>query len=71
MGNKFMNKVWNLLGVETDEYDGEYSDYEMPELIQEEKEYVAPVNNKKRIFISKILLLILLFNYVYQLICNL
>ena len=47
MGNKFMNKVWNLLGVETDEYDGEYSDYEMPELIQEEKEYVAPVNNKK------------------------
>ena len=47
MGNKFMNKVWNLLGVETDEYDGEYSDYEMPELIQEEKEYVAPITNKK------------------------
>lgn len=47
MGNKFMNKVWNLLGVETDEYDGEYSDYEMPELMQEEKEYVAPISNKK------------------------
>lgn len=47
MGNKFMNKVWNLLGVETEEYDGEYNEYDMPEMIQEEKEYVAPVNNKK------------------------
>lgn len=47
MGNKFMNKVWNLLGVETDEYDGEYSEYEMPEVVQEDKEYVAPVSNKK------------------------
>ena len=49
MGNKFMNKVWNLLGVETDEYDGEYADYEMPELMQEEKEYVAPVNKKNKV----------------------
>ena len=47
MGNKFMNKVWNLLGVETDDYDMEYSEYDMPEVIQEEKEYVTPVNNKK------------------------
>lgn len=47
MGNKFMNKVWNLLGVETDDYDAEYSEYDMPELIQEEKDYVAPVSNKK------------------------
>lgn len=47
MGNKFMNKVWNLLGVETDEYDGEYSEYDMPEVVQEEKEFVAPISNKK------------------------
>ncbi|MBO5179433.1 MAG: cell division protein SepF [Clostridia bacterium] len=47
MGNKFMNKVWNLLGVETDDYDMEYSEYDIPEVIQEEKEYVAPVSNKK------------------------
>ena len=47
MGNKFMNKVWNLLGVEADEYDSEYADYEVPELMQEEKDYVAPVSNKK------------------------
>lgn len=47
MGNKFMNKVWNLLGVETDDYDMEYSEYDIPEVVQEEKEYVAPVNNKK------------------------
>ncbi|MBR4110402.1 MAG: cell division protein SepF [Clostridia bacterium] len=47
MGNKFMNKVWNLLGVETDDYDMEYSEYDMPEMIQEEKEYVAPISNKK------------------------
>lgn len=47
MGNKFMNKVWNLLGVETDEYDGEYSEYDMPEIVQEEKEYVAPISSKK------------------------
>lgn len=42
-----MNKVWNLLGVETDEYDSEYSEYDMPEIVQEEKEFVAPTNNKK------------------------
>lgn len=47
MGNKFMNKVWNLLGVETDEYDGEFSEYDMPEVVQEEKEFVAPISNKK------------------------
>lgn len=47
MGNKFMNKVWNLLGVETDDYDMEYSEYDIPEVVTEEKEYVAPTTNKK------------------------
>ncbi len=47
MGNKFMNKVWNLLGVETDGYEDEYAEYDMPEVVQEEKEYVAPISNKK------------------------
>ena len=53
MGNKFMNKMWNLLGVESDEdydYDADYDNASVP--YTEEKENntvtsVAPVTTKK------------------------
>ena len=47
MGNRFVNKIWNLLGVENeDDYDEEYyeGDNTYP---AEEKEYTAPTTNKK------------------------
>ena len=47
MGNKFMNKVWGLLGVESDE-DYDYEDYDSTSSSQvEDKNYAAPVSNKK------------------------
>ncbi|MBQ9267150.1 MAG: cell division protein SepF [Clostridia bacterium] len=46
MGNKFVNKIWNLLGVENDEYEDEYYDEETT-YAPEEKEYTAPTNTKK------------------------
>lgn len=46
MGNKFVNKIWNLLGVENDDY--EEDDFENEaNYAPEEKEYTAPANNKK------------------------
>lgn len=48
MGNKFVNKIWNLLGVE--ETDGEgLDDFNDGELNYEteEKDYTAPISNKK------------------------
>ena len=47
MGNKFVNKIWNLLGVENeDDYEEEYIDGDTV-YVPEEKEYVAPTTNKK------------------------
>ena len=48
MGNKFVNKIWNLLGVENDDYEEEYVDGDTA-YVPEEKEYVAPAapTNKK------------------------
>ena len=51
MGNKFMNKMWNLLGVDNEEdfdYDADYENASVP--YTEEKENttnVAPVTAKK------------------------
>ena len=53
MGNKFMNKMWNLLGVDSEEdydYDADYDNASVP--YTEEKENntvtnVAPVTTKK------------------------
>ena len=51
MGNKFMNKMWNLLGVDNEEdfdYDADYENASVP--YTEEKENtpnVAPVTTKK------------------------
>lgn len=44
MGNNFMNKVWGLLGVETEEDGADFEEY-TPET--EEREYVAPTFSKK------------------------
>ena len=47
MGNRFVNKIWNLLGVENDEdYEEEYYEGEN-NFPTEEKEYTAPTTNKK------------------------
>ena len=47
MGNKFVNKIWNLLGVENDEdYEEEYLDGDTV-YVPEEKEYATPTTNKK------------------------
>ena len=47
MGNKFMNKVWGLLGVESDE-DYDYEDYDSTSSSQvEDKNFATPVSNKK------------------------
>ena len=46
MGSKFMNKVWGLLGVETDDDYG-YDDEAVPEEQVEEKNYSIPNTNKK------------------------
>ena len=47
MVNKFMNKVWGLLGVESDE-DYEYEDYEStPVTPVEDKSFAAPSVSKK------------------------
>ena len=47
MGNKFMNKVWGLLGVESDE-DYEYEDYETAPITPvEDKTFAAPSMSKK------------------------
>lgn len=47
MGNRFVNKIWNLLGVENDgDYEEEYVDGDTV-YVPEEKEYTAPANNKK------------------------
>ena len=51
MGNKFMNKMWNLLGVDNEEdfdYDADYENSSVP--YTEEKENttnIAPVTTKK------------------------
>ena len=51
MGNKFMNKMWNLLGVDNEEdfdYDADYENASVP--YTEEKENttnIAPVTTKK------------------------
>ncbi len=53
MGNKFMNKMWNLLGVENDDYFENESDYEngSDSYVDEKESNVvqnsAPVSNKK------------------------
>lgn len=44
MGNGFINKMWNLLGVETEDAD-EYVDTE-PSSAPEEKEYIMGKKNK-------------------------
>ena len=44
MAGAIMNKVWNLLGVETDDYDVEYSEYDMPEVATEETTVVEEVS---------------------------
>lgn len=48
MGNKFMNKVWGLLGVESDE-DYEYDDYEetTDAVVEDKTSVAAPITNKK------------------------
>ena len=47
MGNKFMNKVWGLLGVESDD-EYEYEDYDAMSPAQlDDKSYTNPVSNKK------------------------
>ena len=47
MGNRFVNKIWNLLGVETDDgYEDGYTDEE-ENFVPEEKEYTAPITTKK------------------------
>ena len=46
MGNKFVNKIWNLLGVENEEDVEDYNDGEL-NYDTEEKEYTAPLSNKK------------------------
>ncbi len=46
MGNKFVNKIWNLLGVESeDDYDEDFDGDNA--YVPEEKEYTAPATNKK------------------------
>lgn len=49
MGNKFMNKVWGLLGVESDEEEGyEYEDYDSTAMNPtEDKGVTTPISNKK------------------------
>ena len=48
MGNRFVNKIWNLLGVENDDdYEGEYYEGDNSLAEPEEKEYTAPTTNKK------------------------
>lgn len=47
MGNKFMNKVWDMLGVSDGEEYGYDEAFEQPEQFTEEKETVAPLFNKK------------------------
>ena len=43
MGNRFVNKIWNLLGVESDdEYEDEYYEGDNTYVAPEEKEYTAP-----------------------------
>ncbi len=55
MGSKFMNKVWDMLGVNNEEYD-EYDDqYEANTPYIEEKENVAaPTNNTNKKASSKV-----------------
>ncbi len=48
MGNRFVNKIWNLLGVENeDDYEDEYYEGDNTTYPAEEKEYTAPTTNKK------------------------
>lgn len=47
MGNKFMNKMWNLLGVDTDGYIEDEPEYDTIEVVPEEKEYTTPTFGKK------------------------
>ena len=47
MGNKFMNKVWNLLGVETDEEGYDYEEELVEPASAEEKGFLSSVSNKK------------------------
>ncbi len=48
MGNKFVNKIWNLLGVEEGDGEGleDFNDGELNYDV-EEKDYTAPISNKK------------------------
>ena len=55
MGNKFMNKMWNLLGVDSEEdfeYDADYDNTSAAPAYTDEKESnvgtnIAPISNKK------------------------
>ena len=54
MGNKFMNKMWNLLGVDNEEdydYDTDYEGNTAPAYTEEKESNsastIAPLNNKK------------------------
>lgn len=48
MGNKFMNKVWGLLGVESDDEDYAYEDYDSTQQnTVEDKNYMSSNTNKK------------------------
>ena len=48
MGNKFMNKVWGLLGVESEEDDYMYEDYEATQTnTMDEKNYASSNTGKK------------------------
>ena len=55
MGNKFMNKFWEMIGVNDSEYDDmdEYADAEVATPYAEEKEQTAPVSNKKSKVVGK------------------
>ena len=48
MGNKFMNKVWSMLGVEPEEEDYDYEEEEVTEPApQEERGFLGSTFNKK------------------------
>lgn len=50
MGNKFMNKVWNMLGVENDDDYNDYDEYYDGNQtnLAEDKAYSAPVTNSSK-----------------------
>ena len=51
MGSKFINKVWGLLGVEPDEDENEYEDYEEAPVnntaVEDKSSFFSPSSNRK------------------------